>query len=139
MDDTHEYFNSNWKSEGGHIIDLTNRIEDGLRFLIGCFEDPRRVGRRWVGHRFETPVNRAVLDVQLGSVLDQNVRTAVENGALDFKAAFVTMSEQNVEFRQAISGTTKSIVSIRARYHVWQKALEQIIGTSIQMPTLPNG
>lgn len=138
LDSTHDHYNTNWEVMEGGVKGLVDRIEDGLQFLIKCFERPSKVGRRWVPGEFESPVNRAVLDVQLASALDENVRSAVETGALDFEAVFVRVSESNTDFQQAVSGTTKSIAAIRARYTIWQTALSEAIGASVVMPLLPH-
>jgi hypothetical protein len=139
LDDTHDHYNARWDTDGKSIDAMVSRIEDGLSFLARCFVDAREVGRRWYGDRFDGPVNRAVLDVQLASALDPSIRRAVDSGALDIRAAFIEMSRENTEFSEAVSGTTKSITSIRSRYTCWQRALESKIGTPVQMPALPNG
>lgn len=138
LDDTHDHFNSRWSDEEKAVVALVDRIEDGLEFLAKCFGDPRLVGRRWVGDHFDGPVNRAVLDVQIASALAPSVRKAVDNNALNLPEAFVEMSRQSQEFGEAVSGTTKSITAIRARYAVWQHALEAVVGTTVPMPALPN-
>lgn len=139
LDDTHDHFNSRWNTEESTVVALVDRIEEGLGFLANCFGDPREVGRRWANDRFDGPINRAVLDVQIASAFAPSVRHAVQEQALDFRAAFVEMSRQSHEFGDAVSGTTKSISAIRTRYSSWQHALEAAIGTAVQMPALPNG
>ncbi|HCH0556627.1 TPA: DUF262 domain-containing protein [Pseudomonas aeruginosa] len=137
LDDTHDLLNANWDSEGKLIDDLVNRIEGGLEFLIDQFGDPRLVGRRWSDGYFEGPVNRAVLDVQLASSLDPNVRRYAQEGKLDLVNEFIQVSEKQ-EFAQAISGTTKSIAAIRSRFNLWRNALEGAVGTALNFPALPN-
>lgn len=139
LDDTHEFYNANWDIEQSAVEKLVDRIEDGLEFLSLTFKNERHVGRRYVADDFESPVNRAVLDVQIASVFDINVRCAVEKGQLDLKETFRLMSIRDHEFGQAVAGTTKSITSIRTRYNSWRTALEEVIGQPVQMPELPNG
>ena len=139
LDETHDHYNARWNSEQNAVEKLVSRIEDGLEFLVRCFGDAREVGRRWAADQFDGPINRAVLDVQLASALDAEVRKAVQAGKLDLKATFIEMSLHNSEFTEAIAGTTKSIASIRTRYKCWKKALEDKIGAEIHMPSLPNG
>jgi hypothetical protein len=138
LDDTHDYFNSRWESEEKSVRALVDGIEDGLAFLAESFGNARLVGRRWVDGNFDGPVNRAVLDVQLASALDPNVRKAVEDKRLNLSETFVQMSRRSQEFNEAVSGTTKSIVAIRTRYGAWQKALEAVLGSQVSMPPLPN-
>jgi hypothetical protein len=138
LDETHDYYNRRWDTEETGINEMVSQIESGLSFLAECFGDVREVGRRLDGDRFDGPVNRAVLDVQLASALDLGVRSAVAAKTLDLRATFIEMSRDNPEFSEAISGTTKSIVSIRSRYRCWQRALEHKIGSSVRMPALPN-
>lgn len=139
LDETHDYFNSRWATEEKNVRALVDKIEDGLAFLAKCFESPKLVGRRWVNDEFDGPVNRAVLDVQLASVLAPNVRKAADDLFLDLPQVFINMSRTSQEFNDAVSGTTKSIVAIRARYGAWQKALEEVVGEQVVMPPLPNG
>lgn len=138
LDETHEHFNVNWATEHAAVEGLVDRIEDGLTFLITCFGDPRAVGRRWAGESFELPVNRAVLDVQIASALDANIRAAVDARALDLRGVFIEFSANDSAFGQATFGTTKSIAAIRTRYTSWQQALERAIGQPVRMPSLPN-
>lgn len=139
LDQVHEYFNANWATEEGFIDSLTNDLEGGIKFLINAFGDAKRVGRRWEDGRFEGPVNRAVLDVQVATAMDPNVRAAVDSGKLDIESEFIKLSESRSDFSQAVTGTTKSITAIRLRYQVWQAALEQVIGHPVHIPELPNG
>ncbi|MCA8425840.1 DUF262 domain-containing protein [Burkholderia seminalis] len=138
LDEVHEYFNKNWGAEEGFIYELTDRIEDGLQFLIDAFGDAKRVGRRWADGRFEGPVNRAVLDVQVATAMDPSVRKAVQGGVLNIEDEFIKLSESRNDFSQAVTGTTKSITAIRLRYQAWQSALEQAIGHTVSLPELPN-
>lgn len=138
LDDTHDYFNVRWGSEEKVVNELVDRIEDGLEFLANCFGDARLVGRRWTNGSFDGPVNRAVLDVQVASALESNVRKAANDKVFDLSTTFIEMSRQSQEFNDAVSGTTKSIAAIRARYGAWQKALEAAVGAPVAMPPLPN-
>lgn len=139
LDDTHDQLNENWGTEGKAIEELADRIDDGLQFLTQCFnQNPRLVGRRWSDGDFEGPVNRAVLDVQLASALEPNIRRCVAAGKLDLLGEFIKVSERSQDFVQAISGTTKSIVAIRNRFNIWREALEAASGAKLRFPALPN-
>jgi hypothetical protein len=139
LDETHEHFNFNWQEEEGFIRTLSDRIEAALKFLVESFGSAREVGRRWAGDHFEAPINRAVLDVQIASALDDDVRAAVAGKTLDMRSAFVEVCMEDQDFVQAITGTTKSIASIRLRYQRWRSKLEGIIGKKIPFPALPHG
>lgn len=138
LDETHDFLNENWAEEGPAIEELVDRIEGGINFLIECFGEPRFVGRRWTTSKFEGPVNRAVLDVQLASALEPTVRKYVEAGKLEFVAEFIRVSDANQDFIRAISGTTKSISAIRARFTIWKETLERLIGEELTFPALPH-
>lgn len=137
LDDTQKHFNACWDTERKNVEALVDRIEDGLEFLSQSFGDPREVGRRWAGTKFETPINRAVLDVQIASAFDPAVRKAAKEGLFDFRAAFIAFSDHDPDFSPAVSGTTKSITAIRARYISWQKVLMILVGGPVHMPALP--
>lgn len=139
LDDVHDYLNSNWADESDSVEDLVSRVEEGLAFLIECFGDARAVGRRFSKGTFDGPVNRAVLDVQLASALEPRVRAAVAAGEIDLVSEFIQVSETNPDFSKAISGTTKSIAAIRARFGIWRQHLEKVIGTELTFPVMPHG
>jgi hypothetical protein len=138
LDQVHEYFNANWEAEANFIYSLTDRLEESIDFLITTFGDPKLVGRRWSDGKFDGPVNRAVLDVQVAAGLDPHVRQASQAGKLNIVSEFINLSESRSDFSQAVAGTTKSITAIRLRYQAWQDALESAIGLKVNMPELPN-
>lgn len=138
LDEVHEYFNINWKAEENFIYSLADRLEESIEFLIQVFNDPKKVGRRWSEGRFDGPINRAVLDVQIAACLDPHIREASSSGKIDIVAEFINLSESRADFSQAVAGTTKSITAIRLRYAAWQSALESAAGFKMNMPELPN-
>jgi hypothetical protein len=138
LDETHDFFNSNWAESEGLVNTLFETIEDGLEFLAKALGDKRYVGRRWVNGHFDAPINRAILDVQIWSALEPEVRAAVSAGHLDIKMAFIEMSDQSQEFTQAVSSTTKSLSAVRSRYTVWLKKIEESSGCAVKMPRLPD-
>lgn len=138
LDGVHATLNSTWSNASAETIDLVSRIEGGLQFLIDCFRNPKFVGRRWSGS-FDGPVNRAVLDIQLASAMDQRVRDAEASGKLNFVEEFIRFSNTNPDFVRAISGTTKSITAIKTRFGVWQSHLEGKLGAKLSFPEMPHG
>lgn len=139
LDEVHDHLNAHWAEESASVEELVLRIEDGISFLIDCFGDPRAVGRRITKDGLEGPINRAVLDVQLASALEPRVRKAAVLGQLDLASEFRRISETNSEFLKAISGTTKSIAAIRARFNIWREHLESVIGAQLTFPVMPHG
>lgn len=128
LDETHEFFNDNWNSIGPLAESLITEINDGLEFLIRNFGDAKLVGRRYKEGKFEAAVNRALLDVQLNSVLSQANQKSIDSHSLDLRDVTARLCEKNHEFVQAISGTTKSIDAVRVRFDIWRSAVEATVG-----------
>jgi hypothetical protein len=138
LDETQQDLNRSWSIHESAVTAMVIRIEDGLRLLKEWFGDARKVGRRWSTHGYEKPINRAILDVQVASALDTTVRDAVKDGRLNFEACFIELSEDSLDFFQAISGTTKSVAAVRARFAAWQQTLETALGEPIHLARLPS-
>lgn len=139
LDDTQSALNGNWAQEAGNIVHLVDRIERGLVILAEAFAGAENVGRRWRNGAFEAQVNRAVLDVQIACMLDESFSEHVKNKQFDICTAFKELCESNQEFIQAISGTTKSIVSIETRYSLWKDKIKSSFNFEIVLPRMPDG
>lgn len=139
LDDTQSVLNREWNDQSASIIDLVNKIEEGLNLLAIAFSGAENVGRRWGIDGFESQVNRAVLEVQLAAVLDVKFAELVRKNKIDTCQLFKDLCESNQEFIQTISGTTKSIAAIETRYRVWKERIETASGIKLTFPRMPNG
>ncbi|CAN7486519.1 DUF262 domain-containing protein [Acidovorax sp. LjRoot66] len=139
LDDTQSALNRDWNEKGPAVIDLVSKIENGFSLLFDAFGGAENVGRRWVDGKFEYQVNRAILDVQVASILDEGFSDLVKKDGIDVKSLFIEVCNTDQEFVQSISGTTKSIVAIKNRYRIWKTKIETATGLEITFPRMPNG
>lgn len=137
LDDTQKQLNFGWQTQESRISELAKSIEASIDALAKSFGEYHHVGRRWSQGEFEAPVNRAVLDVQIGAMLDPRLLELVQANKIDIRGEFIRLCDTNTEFVQSISGTTKSIVAINARYTIWQQAVSAAAGFDVNMPKLP--
>lgn len=134
LDDTQNIFNSTWDEESKTIVELTLQIESALRFLSEMFGTPLEVGRRWKDDKFEAVVNRAMLDVQLASVLPERNRQIISKAGVNLREIAIELCKTDHAFVDAISGTTKSKAAIETRYSVWKRAVQIACRQEIDMP-----
>lgn len=139
LDQVHSRLNRDWDEVGRDVVRLCERIDVGLDFLCEAFGDPKKVGRKWADGAYENSINRAVMDVQIASALSPDVVLAQRNGTLSIEGVFQRLCDDNNEFIEAISGTTKSIHSIITRYGIWKRALSAEINEAISFPRMPGG
>lgn len=139
LDITHDELNKTWGQNKNAISGLVSEIEEALNFMLEEFGDSKYVGRRWRDGAFEAPVNRAVLDVQLGVVLSRHNRQLIKSAQIDLLGLFKQVSTEDRDFVEAITGTTKSIRAVLTRFNSWKNVLEHALNQPIEMPRLPNG
>jgi len=133
LDETHEKLNANWDTVSDVITSLVDEIEAALKFLADNLESPDFVGRRIKKGVFESPVNRALLDVQLACALPSKNRELLNNAGASLREITSNLCSTNPDFITAISTTTKSLQAVQARFSIWKHALEAVVG-KIQMP-----
>jgi len=128
LDETHDLLNANWATHKSTVTDLVDQIEAALRFLADNLGGAEHVGRRIKNGEQESAINRALLDVQLGSTLPSRNRTLFEEKDLSLAEVTYELCMGSAAFVESISGTTKSVPAVRARYRLWRDAIEARIG-----------
>ena len=136
LDGTHDLLNSEWSFRGDSIALLVRDINDAIDFLIRNFENPLHVGRKIKNGEFESQINRALLDVQLASVLPRGNRDKIERIGLKIKDITENLCKNDFRFIQSISSTTKSKTAVNDRFCIWKKEVEACLGESIEMNVL---
>lgn len=124
--------NAEWKGEREHVHRLVNEIEEAIAFGIQAFGEDD-FGRKWVGQKFERPLNRAVIDVQVASLLNSNVRGLLAGQESALVAAFKKMSAETT-FNRAVEVTTKSLTATRERFSKWGEVVAGLTGGVAQIP-----
>lgn len=125
LDETHDIFNRNWVDAESNVKDIADSIDEAIDFLINNMGGADLVGRRWNGKDYERSINRAILDVQVGSMISANKRNQVANLGVNLFDLTKQVCEQSRPFYEAVSGTTKSLAAVNARFSEWNNALER--------------
>lgn len=125
LDETHDVFNKYWSDFEGEIRQTASNIDAAIVFLIENMGAANIVGRRWNGHSFESAINRAILDVQIGTAMSNVDCQRIKKLQINLAEITKTVCESNRDFVEAISGTTKSISAVGTRFSEWRKELEK--------------
>jgi hypothetical protein len=136
LDTTCEDLNLKWPTQEARIRASAKACEAGIRTTMTVFG--ANAFRRYSGHGYERPFNRAVYDVVMFYFKDASVRAAAE----EHQAAVVDAFEKVCgvpEFAEAITTTTKSIDAIDERLTRWGAALETALSQTLPIPSLVDG
>lgn len=133
LDDTQDQLNKKWIDAEPKVSEIAHKIETAINFLIHNFGNPSDVGRRWKDNGFESAINRAVLDVQLASVVSDRNKSVIDGSGVKLSDLTKKLCEGNREFVEAISGTTKSIDAVNKRFGIWMGALSQECGKDLDL------
>lgn len=125
LDETHDTFNRNWDDCENSIKQTADNINKAIVFLIENMGSAHLVGRRWNGHSFEGAINRAILDVQVGTAMSKTECQRIKESKINLADMTKIICSSNRSFVEAISGTTKSISAVETRFSEWRKELEK--------------
>jgi hypothetical protein len=137
LDDTCEKLNKSWSDMAQDIKDRADAFEGAVDVASQIFGQVN-VGRRWLGNRFDSRFNRAVLDVTLYYFSDSAIRTAALEEEGKVLRAWTQLFDSDAEFREAITSTTKSLQATYIRLAHWGRALQAIMPVSVHIPNLEN-
>lgn len=133
LDDTSAWYNKNWSSwknqAEGSLVELDSSINAAFE-LFG----PDRICRKWSGVKFERALNRAIFDVQIYSLSFPEVRQACEGKGELLMERFKEECEDNINFSQSVTTTTKTAEAFRTRHRTWQAIIRDVAGVEYQMP-----
>ena len=112
-----------------------NELNDGIKIGLDAFGAD--LGRKFVPERgqFETSFNRAVFDVQAGSLVNPNIQKLVIEKPGDVLQLFKEVSARS-EFIRAVESTTKKVDATRLRFEAWYGAIENRFGINVLMPNI---
>lgn len=131
LDDATSDFNDDWNEYRPLVLSTLKDFERVINVTREIF-GPRGAFRSWNGERFEGRVNRAVIDVMAYYfTLPQVAKQALQKKE-QVVEAFKELCNEDEEFRQAISGTTKSLGAVEARFALWGQTLDERIGIRVE-------
>lgn len=91
--------------------------------------------RKYTEGRYETRFNRALFDILVGSLSNQEFRDFALKNPLVVRGGFEEISSNN-DFLRSVETTTKSTAATFTRFSKWYQAVERISDISINMPNI---
>ncbi|SIO54277.1 Protein of unknown function DUF262 [Rhodovulum sp. ES.010] len=123
---------------------VQGKLENLLRAVSAAREvwGHQAVCRRWQRSekRFDNRFNRAIFDIQIGSMSNSAFRewaTASKQRKNAVVNAFVELYETDSEFVTSVESTTKSITASHKRFSTWYKKVEEISQIKLEIPNIP--
>lgn len=131
LDDVTEQFNNEWLYYKEYVTSAFENFEKVISITRDIF-GARNAFRSWNGERFEGRVNRAVIDVMAYYFTFPDVAAIALHKKDATVAAFKELCDENEDFRQAISGTTKSLGAVQDRFALWGQTLNERLGIRVE-------
>ena len=132
LDQTTNEFNRDWNTSESLVNRYYEDLNRSIQTTIGIFGGD--AFKKWNGWSYETRLNRAVFDVMSYFFSFEDVAVAATAAASDVREAFEALCEDNTNFVQSITSTTKSVEAVAVRFETWQGVLQEIIGSPIAFP-----
>ncbi|CAM5369531.1 MULTISPECIES: DUF262 domain-containing protein [Streptomyces] len=133
LDGTAKTLTQTWVDDSGERVkEAADMLDDAISAAREIFGDD--VCRKFSRGRFERPFNRAIFDVQIHFLIDPELRQWQLGHAEDVKAEFQLLCEEEREFVDAVSSTTKTPRAVVARFSAWGRRLEALSGLQAKLP-----
>lgn len=133
LDGTAKKLTASWDSDSGAKVrraaDSLDAAIDAAREIFG--DD---VCRKYTRGRFERAFNRAIFDVQIHFLVDAELRQWQLANAEDVKAQFQLLCEEDRDFVDAVSSTTKTPLAVKTRFAAWGRRLRVMSGIQADLP-----
>ncbi len=120
-----------WPNIRRQVADDVAHYEVALRLGQEIFQG--NLGRKWLGNRFESRLNRAVLDVQTHYFSNPDIGGAASERPDKVFEAFGELCKESA-FKEAVEQTTKSLTAMNSRFTLWAHALSRVLQFSIDPP-----
>ena len=91
--------------------------------------------RKYDGAAYEGRFNRAVFDIIVFYLVDEDIRSRALSRKAATKKAYETLSDNRL-FIRSIETTTKSVEATRIRFTTWGQALSKALGKKISVPLI---
>lgn len=134
LDTATKSLNADWKAKKASIEEAATSLNDAIEFTFSIFE--KGAMRKWNGEKFERPINRAVFDIMAYYFSSPAIRASLEGKGADIVAKFKSLCTDDREFLSSLESTTKSIDANAKRFETWGKALQEIAGIQLPIPSI---
>jgi hypothetical protein len=125
LDTTCRHYNKNWSRSESRVMALVDEMEAAIECAYEIFEAPCR---KWNPQtdRPERAFNRALFDVQIGSLLGgEEIRDASRKHAKALNSGFNRLCTEDENFISAISSTTKTVDAVQRRFTSWYRVVRR--------------
>jgi hypothetical protein len=130
LDTTTTRLNDSWVAREALVMETVANIELAMAFGMAAFGN-EQFGRKWLGGKYERQLNRAVIDVQVAYLVDEQVRATLTGHEGALVEAFNRVSEMQ-EFARAVESTTKSLGATNTRFQIWGQAMRDLTNGLVQ-------
>lgn len=134
LDMTCSRLNDDWVNQGPIVRQQAAEFEAATQALIDIFgvdsvaRRPTQEGRR--------PFNRALFDVLVYFLIDNDIRQRAVNVAANVQGALSTLWQDEPRFVRSVESTTKTIEATATRFSLWGNVLEPLVGVQLRIPRL---
>jgi hypothetical protein len=135
LDYTSHELSNQWSLMQSDIEERVSKFEDAISAGIKIFGE-EYVGRKYTDTKFESRLNRSVLDVIAFYFSDDKIRNIALEHPDQVREAFKELCSDNGDFRKSIEFTTKSMTSTIDRFRLWGKKLGETLGLTYRLPEL---
>jgi hypothetical protein len=130
LDDTTQFYETNWDSQGADLSDRFNRLNRALDASNQIFG--KTAFKKWLGNSYERRVNRAIFDAITRFFAETEIVNRSVAKASEVIAAYKDTCLDN-EFKDAIEKTTKSVPAMQTRIRLWGEQLAPVIGMHLDI------
>lgn len=134
LDMTCENINKDWEKIDDDIENTVNQFEEAVETTINIFGD--NFSRMWLGNKYRSQFNRAILDVMVFYFKDETIRESAQRNKEKVEEAFKSLCSSNSNFKEAIEGTTKNIRETYNRLRLWGESLLTVLDVDFNLPEL---
>lgn len=134
LDMTCEKLNKDWEKIDDDVKNAVNQFEEAVETTINIFGDD--FSRMWLGNKYRSQFNRAILDVMVFYFQDETIRKFAELNKKEVEEAFKRLCSSNSSFKEAIEGTTKNIRETYNRLRLWGESLLEVLDVDFNLPEL---
>lgn len=127
--------NSEWATRKAEIEKLTDEFNAATSLLLEVMPD-RKVGRKFLPSGWESQFNRALFEVE-AYYFSRISREAAISNKEELVAKFKSLCLESSAFIDSIETSTKNIQKYYTRYSLFQKMINEALGTSIDSVPVP--
>jgi hypothetical protein len=133
LDGVCKTFNERWDGSEEIVRAELGAMEEAIRAAEKIFGADSAC-HKWSGTKWERSFNRAIFDVQIGALVDSEVREKSLAAAESLLERFMKLCVEDAAFSRAISTTTKSLEATRERFTRWYGVVNDTTESQLEIP-----